>query len=215
MKWSKVSANGILPPYVLRNESGEYDRHPARPGEHFGRIREHMDEVRANQRLAELNNRGESAPAKRPGIYLMSRYSRKAELQSYIPLFERAGLEVTSRWLTIDQHAQVGVPNPTGADVLNSMTVEQQGAIAKMDLADIRAAKACVAFTEPAGSEIGQRGGRLVEYGYALGLHKPIVICGPRESFFFMLDWAGIAQRDTPEEAAELLYVWAQKGHLK
>lgn len=144
-------------------------------------------------------------------VYLAARFSRRAELQSYIPIFNRFGFEVTSRWLTTPQHVDtLGISqaeydaNPH-ADRVNEMSLEQQAAIAEMDLEDVARATAFVAFTEPPLSTVGSRGGRLVEYGAALAWGKEIVICPFRESFFFMLDRPNIHQVQTAEEAATLL----------
>lgn len=146
-------------------------------------------------------------------VYLAGQYARRAELISYIPLFERAGFEVTSRWLTTRQHAdllaitQEEYDADPFADRANDMDDEQQRSIAEMDLEDVARAQAFVMFSEEPGGL--WRGGRLIEYGYALGLGKEVVICGPRESFFFMLDRPNIVQVDTPEQAAQHLRAWA------
>lgn len=153
-----------------------------------------------------------------PTVYLAARFSRRAELQGYVPLFERAGFEVTSRWITTKQHVDtLGISQEEydadpHADRVNEMSEAHQRDVAEMDLEDVARAQAFVAFTEPPAGPAGSRGGRHVEYGYALGLNKTIIICGPREAFFYMLDRPNIVQVSSPEWAAEALWARAQLG---
>ena len=108
-------------------------------------------------------------------IYLAARYSRRLELLGYKTQLEEAGHEVTSRWL-LGEHAALdqdwaSLPNETVAKW------------AEDDLEDIEEAEVFVMFTEEPG-EGGRRGGRHVEFGFALALETPIVIVGPRENTF-------------------------------
>lgn len=53
------------------------------------------------------------------------------------------------------------------------------------DIEDIDAADALIAFTEAPGDTPGRsRGGRHVEFGYAIGKGKPVCIVGIRENVF-------------------------------
>ena len=67
---------------------------------------------------------------------------------------------------------------------------------ASEDLEDIRRADVVICFTEEPRSN-NSRGGRHVEFGYALGLGKTIVIVGPRENVFYCIRNERIAQYET------------------
>ena len=116
-------------------------------------------------------------------LYLAARYTRIDELRSYRKELEARGIEVTSRWLdgnfrTLDTEG----------------TVPRQ--VAGWDMQDIVKADALVAFTEnPRISD--SRGGRHVEFGFAIALNKRLIVIGPRENVFYSLesvdqydDWA-------------------------
>jgi len=111
--------------------------------------------------------------------YLAARYSRHAEMRRYRDELVAAipGATVTSRW--IDQHAgklessftpEVLAADPAGCWVYGAH-----------DLVDLDEADVVVSFTGAGG---GGKGGRHVEFGYALAACKPLVIVGPRENIF-------------------------------
>jgi nucleoside 2-deoxyribosyltransferase len=68
----------------------------------------------------------------------------------------------------------------------NEDTPMEAQAFAMDDIEDIQAADALIAFTERPFSDKG-RGGRHVEFGYALALKKTIYMIGPRENVFHCL----------------------------
>jgi nucleoside 2-deoxyribosyltransferase len=92
---------------------------------------------------------------------------RREELNSYRRALEEAGLEVTSRWLRAPTPAR-----PTHAE---------WQAIAAVDREDVERAEALVLFSEP---NRDGGGGRHVEFGMALALHKAIVVVGGPENLF-------------------------------
>lgn len=146
-------------------------------------------------------------------MYLAARYSRLNEMQQWREKLTTYGHEVTSRWVNgahqvDDQGKPIG---PQGeatveGDVDGSMdvTAEEEAIRLKFlrdDLDDIVAADMLVAFTE--GPRTGPtRGGRHVEFGYALAIADlrlkrqsaglfsvvtnpmDVVVVGPRENLF-------------------------------
>jgi nucleoside 2-deoxyribosyltransferase len=129
--------------------------------------------------------------------YVAARFSRGDELSGYRDELEKLGVEVTSRWLN-GGHEWVGT-------VDEDIPVEQQAIFAKEDLEDIDAAEVFICFTESPSSPYA-RGGRHVEFGYALAKKMPIVVVGHRENVFYCLPYPQVAFVETWEEALVLLY---------
>lgn len=118
-------------------------------------------------------------------VYLAARFSRLPELIEYkYDLETYDGIAVTSRWL-LGGHEFVGIPD-------DEIAIEHQAQFARDDLEDIEAADMVVCFTEPSRSGPA-RGGRHVEYGYALARGKDILIVGHRENVFYCLPDADFA----------------------
>jgi nucleoside 2-deoxyribosyltransferase len=111
-------------------------------------------------------------------VYLASRYSRRQELLGYRELLRARGIEVTGRWLE-------GLHEIHDSDTPGRQRV-MQASFAEDDLEDIRRADAMVSFTEGPGSPHA-RGGRHVEFGYALALGKHLIVIGPLENVFYCL----------------------------
>ena len=74
---------------------------------------------------------------------------------------------------------------------------------AAVDVADVYAADAIVAFSEPSNMTGSSRGGRHVEFGLALAWKKMIIVVGPRENVFHTLPV--VHRVDTVKEAIEVL----------
>jgi nucleoside 2-deoxyribosyltransferase len=108
-------------------------------------------------------------------IYLAARYRRREEMQGRAADLEAAGHEVTSRWIRGSHEPVRGVA-----------TAEERAVWAAEGMSDLRTADALIAFTEPP-EEPKSRGGRHVEFGVALGLHKRIAVIGPQETVFHCL----------------------------
>lgn len=102
-------------------------------------------------------------------VYLAARFSKQKEMRQHRELFQKAGIFVTSKWLD-----QATVENLGADEALDAKHAVQ-------DLVDIRIADGLVFFAEP---ELARRGGRHVEFGYALALGKPIYVVGPHENVF-------------------------------
>jgi nucleoside 2-deoxyribosyltransferase len=110
-------------------------------------------------------------------IYLAGRYSDKNRLSEYAEDLEAAGHFVTSSWLK-EPHA----PNTT----MDQVAPELLEKYAYDDLQDVRLADVMIFFSlDP--TEPSFRGGRHVEFGYALALKKTIVVVGPKENIFHYL----------------------------
>jgi hypothetical protein len=102
-------------------------------------------------------------------LYLASRYDRRIEMAEVAERIEQLGHRVTSRWI-----AGNGRPN---------------GESARYDLTDVLVADGLVLFTEEPTARVpfAARGGRHVEFGYALKAGKKVFIVGPRENIFHAL----------------------------
>ena len=110
-------------------------------------------------------------------FYLAARYSRRAEMVRYsVELLDRGGHEVTSRWI----EGAHRIPKGRGVDE------DEARRFALEDLADIDAADVVLCFTEEAGTP-HTRGGRHVEFGYALARGKRCYCIGPCENVFYWL----------------------------
>ena len=107
-------------------------------------------------------------------IYLAARYSRLDELNGYRKELEAAGHMVTSRWL-----------NLPGREY-ETLTPKARRDTASQDYADIRWSDVVIVFTEPAEAE-KSHGGKHVEFGYAIGLQKVVLVVGPVENVFYEL----------------------------
>jgi nucleoside 2-deoxyribosyltransferase len=103
-------------------------------------------------------------------IYFCSGTAKADELNSYVPAFERRGHEVVSRWHSMDQ-PRLELSDP---EIKNR---------ARLDLIDIMAADAVVAFS---GGKTN-RGGRHFEVGFAYGLKIPFYLIGEVEHAFHTL----------------------------
>jgi hypothetical protein len=127
-------------------------------------------------------------------FYLAARYSQHPEMRGYRDQLQDHGYLVTSRW--IDLH---------GGELVDSASMEKLGEdpvryerYAKVDLEDLDNADTVISFTS---ADRGGKGGRHVEYGYALAAGKNVVIIGPRENIFHTLgivswypDWDSFAK---------------------
>ena len=112
-------------------------------------------------------------------IYLASRYSRHPEMRGVRDVLTVMGHEITSRW--IDMHGGK-YPSSFTSDILNA-DPEYCGKLGQHDIEDVAAADTCISFT----GGIGGKGGRHVEFGYALALGKRLIVVGPREHIFHTL----------------------------
>jgi len=111
-------------------------------------------------------------------VYLAAQYPRRDELRGYKAVLEAAGIEVTSRWL--DEQ-----------EPLNGNMTHREPSwyshTAHVDLDDVDRANIVVFFSEDPLVGV-PRGGRHVEFGYALGKGKPVHVIGKyKENVFHYL----------------------------
>jgi nucleoside 2-deoxyribosyltransferase len=110
-------------------------------------------------------------------IYLAARYSRRDELRQYKTLLEAEGIEVTSRWLNEKEPLDSQMGQHTDEFYVETATI---------DIEDVEKADLVLFFAED--PLVGWvRGGRHVEFGYALGIGKSIAVVGPKENVFHYL----------------------------
>ena len=103
-------------------------------------------------------------------IYLAARYDRRWQMLGVASTLERAGHEVTSRW----------IEGGRGDDPAVVPAVEA--------LLDLARADCLVAFTEESPIfPVAQSGERHVEFGIAVATGKRVCIVGPRETTFHHL----------------------------
>lgn len=109
-------------------------------------------------------------------IYVAARYSRKEEMKQVRLDLEKNGFNVTSSWLD----------EPHGADTqIHELSDSLNTEYAEVDIRDIERADRVLFFSE---SILTPRGGRHVEFGYALALGLPIDVVGPKENIFHYAD---------------------------
>jgi hypothetical protein len=77
-----------------------------------------------------------------------------------------------------------------------------RGRLARDDVEDVSRCDMLIAFTDAPRSG-SSRGGRHVELGIAIGLHKQVVIVGPRENLFCHLPQ--VRQCDTWDKCVEFI----------
>jgi hypothetical protein len=107
-------------------------------------------------------------------IYIAARYSRRDEMRVVAQKLEEMGHIVTSTWLREN--------NPLDCH-MGDDTQEFYRRHANVDLIDIEEAGAMLFFAED--PKVGvPRGGRHVEFGYALALGLSIFVIGPHENIF-------------------------------
>lgn len=109
-------------------------------------------------------------------IYLAAAFSRRDELKAYRDKLVADGHTVTSSWLDCEWGSQGYASTHCPPD--------QRAAWVQRDLGDIDSCDTVISFTEPVGSTGGRRGGRHVEFGYALALGKRLILVGEPENLF-------------------------------
>lgn len=125
-------------------------------------------------------------------VYIASRYSRKSEMrQDIAPVIRHAGIEVTSRWHDIEEVASSWEKAAKEYDVRGEGDMDREEELlryyATIDLEDVDTADAIVLFSEdPTIPHL--RGGRHVEFGYAMGKGKDCYVVGMRENIFHFIE---------------------------
>ena len=110
-------------------------------------------------------------------IYIAGQYARRDEFRAYAASLRLRGIVVTSRWL--DE------PYPLNSTITD-LTPEENHGLAMKDRDDIEDALGFLFFAEDPGNQ-PPRGGRHVEFGYAVAFQKRIfVIGGPENTFHYL-----------------------------
>lgn len=109
-------------------------------------------------------------------IYLAARFSRKEELKGYAEQLRQRGHTVISSWLDTDWTDRPGESSVAPPEYRKEW--------ASRDLNDIDSVDMVISFTEQPGIANAGRGGRHVEFGYALAKGKRLLIVGPAENLF-------------------------------
>lgn len=121
-------------------------------------------------------------------IYLAGAYAARDRLRDYASMLQSTEQhQVTSRWLLDDHDIH---PGAEGAAL--GQSASYANAHVQMDLADIQECDVLVVFTaewlvtwDPTLEDrVLHSGGRHVETGYALGLHKRVIVMGRPENIF-------------------------------
>lgn len=128
-------------------------------------------------------------------VYIAARFSRRPEANALAQRLKAMGHTITSRWVLPDSDHVV----PTGMSRQAADSERQRFAVE--DIFDIQQADWLVSLQEEPRSN--GRGGRHVEFGYAVALNIRITVIGPRETVFHHLPT--VEHFDTVE-----LFLWAQ-----
>ena len=121
-------------------------------------------------------------------VYLAAGFSRKNEIAEKSQELENLGIKVTSTWPW-----ENAAPNSTLDEVGDDYLIFN----GRKDLNEILAADALILFTQSPLIPFC-RGGRMHEAGFAMGLGKTLLICGPKENIFHYLP--EVNQFDTWEQ---------------
>jgi nucleoside 2-deoxyribosyltransferase len=112
-------------------------------------------------------------------FYIAARFSRRPEAHMLAKKLLKLGHQITSRWVKPDSdHVAPSGLSEQAADA-------ERTRFAIEDCEDVRACDCCISLMEEPRNN--GRGGRHVEFGFALGLQKELIIIGPRETVFHHL----------------------------
>ena len=127
-------------------------------------------------------------------LYLAAKFGQKNEMRSMRDFLVSDGHEVTSRWIDVEHEEDAS------HTVTDAMRIEY----AAMDVADVLAADALIAFAGPR-SEPSIGGGRHVEFGIALQAGRDIIVVGPIGEHIF--HWCqDVIHVDNVDDLAVMLY---------
>lgn len=124
-------------------------------------------------------------------VYLASQYNRRDELRKYRDQLVTIGVEVTSRWLDETEPLDGHLTHRDASWYSHTATV---------DLEDVDVADIIVFFSEDPLKGV-PRGGRHVEFGYAIARNKSIYTVGVKENVFHYLP--NVYHFDTFEQLLE------------
>lgn len=111
------------------------------------------------------------------GVYVAARYMRKNEVADIAKQLRDVGIVVTSTW-----HEEPYAPEIQ----LSDATPAEHREFAERDLRELDAADVLLLLSESP-TKPYVRGGRLVEFGYAVKGNKTVLVLGPEENVFSYL----------------------------
>ena len=136
-------------------------------------------------------------------IYLAARFEKKNDMRDVRDFLVNDGHEVTSRWIDVEHEE----------DAAHTVTDAHRIEYAKMDVDDVLAADALVAFSDPR-SAPGSGGGRHVEFGIALHAGKDIIVVGPKGEHIF--HWCqDVLHVDDIDALAEILQIMERDDEVQ
>jgi len=112
-------------------------------------------------------------------FYIAARFSKRPEAHALARNLMALGHEITSRWVQPDSDHVI----PTGLS--EQAEDHERVRFALEDCADVADCDCCISLMEEPRNN--GRGGRHVEFGYAMGLGKVLVVIGPKETVFHHL----------------------------
>lgn len=133
-------------------------------------------------------------------VYLAATFARKEEMKRYRLVLNAIGIEVTSRWIDVDQ------PEPLGPNTLDA-NPDIGLKYARTDIEDINKADWIILFGDSGPGS--SRGGHNVELGYAIALGMPVHLVGSRENVFYGFAVHG---HETFQDHFKLLDQWIKSG---
>jgi len=132
--------------------------------------------------------------SRKPILYLAARYQLKEDIAEHAAELQSMGYRVTSTWMSEPHDGNIS---------MKDVDEETLAEYAARDLLEIDEADLFVFFSEDPETPT-KRGGRHVEFGYALAKGKEIVAIGPRENIFHYLE--AIARFHSWRQFTEELY---------
>ena len=131
-------------------------------------------------------------------LYLAAKFEQKMEMRKIRNFLQNDGHEVTSRWIDVEHEE----------DKSHTVTDEMRVEYAAMDVADVLAADALIAFANPR-NEPAIGGGRHVEFGIALQAGRDIIVVGPKGEHIF--HWCqDVIHVDNVNDLANMLHAMEQ-----
>lgn len=112
-------------------------------------------------------------------IYIAARFSRRPEANALANALQALGHTISSRWVKPDSDHVV----PTGMS--EQAADDERKRFADEDIQDVEDCDWMISLMQE--PRDNSRGGRHIEFGYALGLGKRLTIIGPRETVFHHL----------------------------
>jgi nucleoside 2-deoxyribosyltransferase len=115
-------------------------------------------------------------------VYLAAQYKRREEIAEYAAQLRSMKVQVTSTWLTETWSPSIQMKEVPERELRN---------IALQDIRDIDEADSFIFFAEDQNQQ-PPRGGRHVEFGYALAKGKQMFVIGAKENIFHHLPWVSV-----------------------